>query len=298
LFDDANSDRLKIINMAEMTEKHYITRFVGSPPSYVGFNEKPLIPHDWLHKGRSILVLDEFEKAHPEIRQLFLGVLDKRYMDARKGSEGIVKLDFGMCLIIFTANIAGSEISRITNDEGRIGFGNQQKSEQEKDKLISGAAEKGLKEVLSPEFINRVDDIIVFKEIKDRSIHDKIVTKFIDEKNASLEEMLGEEAPYFAVTREFRDYLLDTVGNKGGRALKRQLEKEFFSKAASVFMGVDILGKPLVAHYDEEAGVEFYTDDSPPVIEVVEEVPEKKEKLAKDGDIYKPPSTDLVPLNT
>lgn len=269
MFGDPDSDRLKIINMSEMTEKHYITRFVGSPPSYVGYNEKPLIEHDWLHAGRSIVVLDEFEKAHPAIQQLFLGVLDKGMMDARKGGEGGKPLDFRQALIMFTANIAGKEIHDISEGGKRMGFVAQEPTEQEKGRDIQRVAEKGMKDILSPEFINRLDDIVVFQEIRDRVILDKILSKFIDQRNEQLVALRAGEAPYFAVTSEFRDFVLDSVGMRGGREMKRQLERQLFDKAADVFMGVDVRGKPLVADHDPEDGVVFYTDDSEPTVEAV-----------------------------
>lgn len=285
MFGDANSSRLKIINMAEMTERHYITRFVGSPPSYVGNNEKSLIPHDWLHAGRSIIVLDEFEKAHPAIHQLFLGALDKGYMEARDGYFGTKQLNFKNTLFIFTSNISGMEISKITNEQP-LGFGKSDKKEQNKE--ISIAAERGLRQTLSPEFINRLDDVVVFKEIKDRNIHNKILTKFIDERNDYLKNALGELAPYFAVTQEFRDHILDSAGDKGGRAIKRQLEKELFTKASDVLMGVNVHGKPLVADYED--GVVFYTDDSPPIEEAPPPPPEpvKKKVITKDDKTIEP----------
>jgi hypothetical protein len=285
MFQDPDSDRVKIINMAEMTERHYITKFVGSPPSYVGYDEKPLIPHDWLHKGRSIIVLDEFEKAHYDVRQLFLGVLDKGLMDARAGREGNKPLDFRDSIIIFTANIAGRKIQEIT--EGRsFGFCD---GEKDKTKDVEAAAHHGLKRHLSPEFVNRLDSIVVFQEIKDRDVHTKIYNKFLDERNREISENLGAYAPFFATTDEFREYILDMAGNKGGREMRRILDRELFDKAADCIMGQDLMGKPIVADREDDCTY-FYTDDSKPHEAPIPEPP-KAEEPKKGGS-----SSDLATL--
>jgi len=262
MFGDPDSERLKIINMSEMTEKHYITRFVGSPPSYVGYKEQPLIPHDWLHNGRSIIVLDEFEKAHPAVQQLWLGVLDKGKMDSRKGEAGAQPLDFRQSLLFFTANIGGKEMHDIAEGGNQVGFASTGLTAEQKTRQINQVAQRGLENTLSPEFINRLDDIVIFQEIRDRAIFNNILSKFIAERNGFLRDKLKGEAPYFGVTDEFRKYILDTVGNKGGRELKRQLERDLFDKAADVFMGFDVTGRPLVADFDDdEQDVVFYTDE-------------------------------------
>lgn len=264
MFGDTHSGRLKIINMAEMTEQHDTKKFVGSPPSYVGYGEKPLIAHDWLHAGRSIIVLDEFEKAHPAVQQLFLGALDKGSMDARNGNAGIQPLDFKNTLFIFTANIGGKQMHEISEGQSGIGFKTTELTEEQKQQRIKGIADKGLKEHLSPEFLNRIDDIIVFSEIRDRAIHAKIFDKFLAYRNADLVEGFGKDAPYFAVTEEFKNALLDSVGNKGGREMKRELERKLFDKAADVFMGMDVLRRPLVADIEDGETV-FYTSDPEPI---------------------------------
>ncbi len=299
-------DRLKIINMAEYQKDHYISRFVGSPPSYVGYNEEPAIPHEWLHKGRSIIVFDEIDKAHPDIRQVLLGVLDKGVMDARDKQKGTQPLNFNNSLLIFTSNIAAQEIHKITQGHQGIGFHGEAPDPLFRAKRIAQEAQKGLEGTLSPEFINRLDDIVVFQELIDPLLYDRMLTKFIDLKNSQLQEQFQvpasengmavkdnkgrviyiSQAPYFAVTSEFREFILGKVHSKGGRELRRVLDREMFDLAADVFVGMDVKNRPLVANY-EDGRVVFYTDkiQEKPTEVFVEHIKVKKKQSLPDGPI-------------
>lgn len=278
MFGNPNSERLKIINMAEYTQDHYTSRFVGSPQGYVGHDEEGAIPHDWLSSGRSIVVLDEFDKAHPKVRQLFLGVLDKGKMDARNKKQGIETLDFNECILIFTTNTGGEQIHKITSGNQGIGFHPGGLSQEERTRRIQTEALKGLELLLSPEFRNRIDDFVVFQELTDPLLYDRMVTKFIDARNTQIANRrppviengnlvpdengnpVLEPAPHFEVTVELRQHLIKQSVGKGGRELRRLMESLVFDKAADVFMGNDVRNRLLVADIEGERVV-FYADE-------------------------------------
>lgn len=263
MFNDPNSDRLKIINMGEFQEGHTAMRFVGAPPSYVGFNEKPEIAHDWLHAGRSVILFDEVEKAHPTIHRMLLSILDKGKVNARNGQEGVQPLDFTQSFIFFTSNVGGVEIQEITDGRGKLGFGGGQR-EETKERDIERVALGELKKHFAPEFIKRLDEVVTFKPLEGREVFEGIFWKFVSERNARLQENLQSSAPYFAATTEFRDYVI-SKGGGDARKIRAILEQEMFARAANAFMEVDLTGKPIVADYDdEEKKVVFYTDTEKP----------------------------------
>lgn len=257
MFEDPNSERLKIINMGEFQEAHTAMRFVGAPPSYVGYNEKPEIPHEWLHKGRSIIVFDEVEKAHPSIHRMLLSILDKGKINARAGGQGVVPLNFTQSFIFFTSNIAANQIQNITEGRGKLGFSTGQEADT-KNHDISQVAHAELKKSFSPEFIARLDEVVVFKPLEGRKVWESIFYKFITQRNQQLHESMAENAPFFTATNEFKDFILAS-GGQNARQIRNLLEKEMFAKAANAFMGEDLTGQPIVADYEDE-NVVFYTD--------------------------------------
>lgn len=259
MFDDPDSDRLKIINMGEFSEGHTAMRFVGAPPSYVGYGEKPEISHDWLHAGRSIIVFDEAEKAHPKIHRMMLSMLDKGKLNSRNGQHGVEPLDFSRSFLFFTSNVGAQEIQNIT-DGRRMGF-EASPSQDTKERDINRVARAELKKAFAPEFIKRLDEIVTFKPLEGREVFEGIFWKFITERNNQLRESLTENAPFFAATNEFKDFIIKEGGGDA-RQIRALLEREMFAKAASAFMQVDITGRPLVADY-EDGRVVFYTDKDP-----------------------------------
>jgi ATP-dependent Clp protease ATP-binding subunit ClpC len=261
MFDDPDSDRLKIVNMGEFQEHHTAMRFVGAPPSYVGFREKPEISHDWLHKGRSVIVFDEAEKAHPSLHRMMLSILDKGKVNARNGEEGVQPLDFSHSFIFFTSNVAGQEIQDITDGKGQMGFQSREPTRQDKERDIERVATAGLKKTFAPEFIKRLDEIVTFKPLEGSEVFEGIFWKFVTQRNDHLLKTMEGNAPFFSATNEFKAHILES--SKGdAREMRRILEREMFAKAASAFMGVDITGKPLVADYEDDQVV-FYTDTDP-----------------------------------
>lgn len=278
MFNDANSPRLKKINMSEFSAEHYAARLTGSPPGYVDHDQPPVISHDWLHKGRSIVVFDEVEKAHPTVHKTLLSIMDRGTLDARDGRRGVETLDFRNSLIILTSNVASTEISQILAGRKGIGFGANKESN--KRAQIQEAASKGLKSKFPPEFIDRIDEVVVFEPLENPATLNAIITKFVGERNDYLKTVLERRAPYIDLTREARDFIVSQAKGMGGREIKKLLETHVFEKFADVVSGIDYRGKPFVA--DIEGGeTSWYTDDSVYREEKALIVPELKKK---EGD--------------
>lgn len=160
LFD--STDALIRIDMSEYMEKFALSRLVGAPPGYVGYEEGGQLTEKVRRKPYSVVLLDEIEKAHPDIFNLLLQALDDGHMTDSLGR----KVDFKNTLIIMTSNIG----SRQLKDFGTgVGFGTQSRQDQS-DELARGVIESALKKAFAPEFLNRIDDVIVFNSLEQEDI--------------------------------------------------------------------------------------------------------------------------------
>jgi ATP-dependent Clp protease ATP-binding subunit ClpC len=160
LFDSA--DALIRIDMSEYMEKFAISRLVGAPPGYVGYEEGGQLTEKVRRKPYSVVLLDEIEKAHPDVFNLLLQALDDGHMTDSLGR----KVDFKNSLIIMTSNIG----SRQLKDFGTgVGFGTKTRQDSSED-LAKGVIESALKKAFAPEFLNRIDDVIVFEPLEKEDI--------------------------------------------------------------------------------------------------------------------------------
>lgn len=266
-FGNPNSERLKILNCAEFTQSHSITRIVGSPPSFVGWQEQSALPHSLINETdnngdqkRTIILLDEFEKAHPDVHQLFLGALDKGKLDARKGSEGAQPLDFTNTLFLFTSNISADKIQEI-NDQRHIGFSSEV-NESEKSKQINSSVKQEMNRAFSPEFRNRLTDTVVYKTLeRDSGVYEQVFWKFMEQQNNDLSFRLKGKAPYLMATRELIESVVDSIDTTyGARDLKRAIERQILGEFTNLLMGTDLSGKIIVAHKEDNGEVGFYTN--------------------------------------
>lgn len=266
LFGDRDSEQLKIIDCAEFAQGHSIHRLVGSPPSYVGYGAETLITQDFLAK-RNIIVFDEIEKAHPDLHRLLLGVMeDGRLRTTVRGGQET--LDFANSLIIMTSNVGARELDDAKHDKGNIGFDTGGvKTRQEASEIATNA----LKQAFAPEFINRIDDVIVFKDLEDHHF-DRIFYKFITEINDDLASK-DIYSPFIGATQEFKDYIISRVDKQyGARDMRRQIDRELLEKLADVFMGMELSSQVVIADRDpQDNQTYFYTDHVPLLREEVQE---------------------------
>lgn len=207
LFDDEN--KMIRIDMSEYMEKHSVARLIGSPPGYVGYEEGGQLTEAVRSHPYSVILLDEIEKAHSEVFNVLLQVLDDGRLTDSKGRT----VDFKNCVIIMTSNLGSDLVAQFAGD----------KQKQE------AAIHAEIKNHFRPEFINRVDDIIIFQPLTKKQIHE-IVKLQIEELNQQLKaEELTLELTQEAI-KHFAEAGFDPV--YGARPLKRLMQKEILDVLA------------------------------------------------------------------
>ncbi|MEM8929008.1 MAG: ATP-dependent Clp protease ATP-binding subunit [Bacteroidota bacterium] len=212
LFD--SEDALIRIDMSEYMEKFAISRLVGAPPGYVGYEEGGQLTEKVRRKPYSVVLLDEVEKAHPDVFNMLLQILDDGFITDSLGR----KIDFRNTIIIMTSNIGARQLK----DFGQgVGFGTAAKKAQADDHQKS-VIENALKKAFAPEFLNRIDDVIVFNSLEREHIH-QIIGIELDRlfnriKDIGYDLNLSDAA---------KDYIADKGFDKqyGARPLKRAIQK-------------------------------------------------------------------------
>ena len=212
LFD--SEDSLIRIDMSEYMEKFAISRLVGAPPGYVGYEEGGQLTEKVRRKPYAVILLDEIEKAHPDIFNMLLQVLDDGYLTDSLGR----KIDFRNTIIIMTSNIGSRQIK----DFGQgVGFGTAAKKAQEGDHN-RGVIEKALKKAFAPEFLNRIDDVVVFNPLEKEDIH-----KIIDIELNKVVHRIEDLGYKIELSKEAKEFIADKGFDKqyGARPLKRAIQK-------------------------------------------------------------------------
>ncbi len=212
LFD--NTDALIRIDMSEYMEKFAVSRLVGAPPGYVGYEEGGQLTEKVRRKPYSIVLLDEIEKAHPDVFHLLLQVLDDGQLTDSLGR----KVDFKNTIVIMTSNIG----SRQLKDFGQgVGFQTKTRTESIQQEN-QGVIENALKKAFAPEFLNRIDDVIIFNSLEREDIH-----KIIDIELTALYKRINELNYTIETTVSAKDFLQERGWDSqyGARPLKRAIQK-------------------------------------------------------------------------
>lgn len=212
LFD--TEDALIRIDMSEYMEKFSISRLVGAPPGYVGYEEGGQLTEKVRRKPYSIVLLDEVEKAHPDVFNLLLQALDDGHMTDGLGR----KIDFKNTILIMTSNIGARQLQDFGTG---VGFGTKAK-EDAKDDNSKAVIQNALRKAFSPEFLNRVDDMIMFRALLREDIH-----KIIDlELNKLFERVVGL-GYILELTEKAKDFIVEQGYDEkfGARPLKRAIQK-------------------------------------------------------------------------
>jgi len=212
LFDSENA--LVRIDMSEYMEKFAISRLVGAPPGYVGYEEGGQLTEKIRRKPYAVVLLDEIEKAHPDVFNMLLQVLDDGYLTDSLGR----KIDFRNTIIIMTSNIGARKLK----DFGQgVGFGTSAR-EKQADATSKSIIENALKKTFAPEFLNRVDDVMVFNTLEREDIH-----KIIDIELEKLYARITDLGYTLTLTDKAKDYIADKGFDKdyGARPLKRAIQK-------------------------------------------------------------------------
>ncbi|MDR9456200.1 MAG: ATP-dependent Clp protease ATP-binding subunit [Salegentibacter sp.] len=212
LFD--NDDALIRIDMSEYMEKFAISRLVGAPPGYVGYEEGGQLTEKVRRKPYAVILLDEVEKAHPDVFNMLLQVLDDGYLTDSLGR----KIDFRNTIIIMTSNIGARKLK----DFGQgVGFGTASQRSQADDNTRS-VIENALKKAFAPEFLNRIDDVVIFNSLEREDIH-----KIIDIELTKLYERIGGLGYNLKLSDKAKDFIADKGFDKqyGARPLNRAIQK-------------------------------------------------------------------------
>ena len=212
MFDTADS--LIRIDMSEYMEKFAVTRLVGSPPGYVGYEEGGQLTEKVRRKPYSIILLDEVEKAHPDVFNLLLQALDDGHMTDSLGR----KINFKNTIIIMTSNIGSRQLKEFGQG---VGFGTSAKKAGANSHAKS-VIEKALKKAFAPEFLNRIDDVILFNPLDKKDIH-----KIIDIELKALLSRVDEMGYNLKLDEAARDFIAEKGfdSNFGARPLKRAIQK-------------------------------------------------------------------------
>ena len=219
LFDDEHN--MVRIDMSEYMEKYSVSRLIGAPPGYVGYEEGGQLTEAVRRKPYSVILFDEIEKAHPDVFNVLLQVLDDGRITDSQGRT----VDFKNTIIILTSNLGSEYILEGINDKGEI-------SNEAKEKV-----EKLLKQSFRPEFLNRLDEIVFYKPLKKEEVE-----KILDLLIVDLEKRLEDKHLKLELTINAKNYLIDNGydGVYGARPLKRFVQKKLETLIARKILAQEI----------------------------------------------------------
>ena len=243
LFDSA--DALIRIDMSEYMEKFNVSRLVGAPPGYVGYEEGGLMTEKVRRKPYSVILLDEIEKAHPDVFNLLLQVLDEGHLTDSLGH----KVDFKNTILIMTSNVG----TRQLKDFGKgVGFSAGAVQGDINNEYSRGILQKALNKSFSPEFINRIDDIVIFDQLDRDSIN-----KIIDIDMSDFYKRISALGYALEVSTEAKDFIAEKGYDAqfGARPLKRAIQTYLEDEIAELILSGALQQDDVIeAVMDKEAG--------------------------------------------
>ena len=240
LFD--NDDALIRIDMSEYMEKFATTRLIGAPPGYVGYEEGGQLTEKVRRRPYSVVLLDEIEKAHPDVFNMLLQVLDDGMLTDSLGR----KIDFKNTIIIMTSNIGARQLKDFGTG---VGFGTAARKDNQ-DEASKGVIESALKKAFAPEFLNRIDDVIMFNSLVKEDIH-----KIIDIELASLFGRVNGLGFVIKISDAAKDFIVEKGydSNYGARPLKRAIQKYLEDPMAEEIIKSSLTeGDEIEVDYDKE----------------------------------------------
>lgn len=242
-----DKDAIIQIDMSEYMEKFAVSRLVGSPPGYVGYEEGGQLTEAVRRKPYSVVLFDEIEKAHPDVVQLLLQVLEEGRLTDSLGR----KIDFRNTILIMTSNVGADILQRNTS----MGFGIESNAENEYEKIREKILDE-TKRVFKPEFLNRLNDLVIFK-----SLAREDMTEIVDLELRNVSSRLKERELTFEFSKECKDFLIDKGYDEkyGARPLRRAVEKYLEDSLAEAILSGEIKpGEVIRVMVDSEAkGLEF-----------------------------------------
>jgi ATP-dependent Clp protease ATP-binding subunit ClpC len=208
-----NEEAIIRLDMSEYMEKHAVARMIGSPPGYVGYDEGGQLTEKVRRRPYSVILLDEIEKAHPDLFNILLQVLEDGRLTDGQGRT----VDFRNTVVIMTSNVGAESI----RNSKRVGFNNENDGEHSYQIMKEQMMEK-LKHTFRPEFINRVDEMIVFQSLNEQELK-QIIVLLIEE----LKERVKENGFTLEISDATVDFIMDKGYDQkfGARPLKRAIQK-------------------------------------------------------------------------
>jgi len=233
LFD--TTDNLIRIDMSEYMEKFSVSRLVGAPPGYVGYEEGGQLTEKVRRRPYSVVLLDEIEKAHPDVFHILLQVLDEGQLTDSLGR----RVDFRNTIVILTSNIGTRQIAEFGHG---IGFDTSAKRTT-RDEQTKSILQKALQKTFAPEFLNRIDDVIMFNSLGKEEIN-----KIIDLELKGLYDRVKSLGYQLKIAPAAKDFIADRGfdANYGARPLKRAIQKYLEDPMAEVLIKADLLESDII----------------------------------------------------
>lgn len=241
-----SEDQLIRIDMSDFMEKHNASRLVGAPPGYIGYEDGGVLTEQVRRHPYSVVLLDEIEKAHPDVFNLLLQLLEEGELSDNLGHT----VNFRNTVIIMTSNAGARHITT----EGRVGFSSASSDILPYDEIKNNAMNE-LKKLLSPELINRIDDIIVFEALSREQI-----SSILDIQIKELSERLSERGLTIKLSDSARDYLVDHgyEPSMGARPMRRLIQREIEDPLSILILErTDNSLSSIIVDYDEMLTVQF-----------------------------------------
>ena len=228
MFND--KDALARVDMSEFMEKHSVAKLIGAPPGYVGYEESGTLTERIRHRPYAVVLFDEIEKAHPEVFNILLQVLDSGHLTDGKGR----KVNFKNTIVILTSNIGSEYIDRLAN----IGFGSAEATDATRYEEVKDKVMGALREQFRPEFLNRLDDIIIF-DVLGKDALAQIVEHQVEE----VEKRLAEKRIALTIEPEVRAWLAEKGYNPqyGARPLRRTIQDTILTPLASLMVAQGVM---------------------------------------------------------
>ncbi|WP_332033008.1 ATP-dependent Clp protease ATP-binding subunit, partial [Kaistella sp.] len=240
LFD--SDEALIRIDMSEYMEKFAVSRLVGAPPGYVGYEEGGQLTEAVRRKPYAVVLLDEIEKAHPDVFNILLQILDEGFVTDSLGR----KIDFRNTIIILTSNIGTRDLKDFGDG---VGFGTSAKKSTS-DARARSTIENALKKAFAPEFLNRIDDIVIFN-----SLEKEHISKIIDLELSKLYKRLEKLNYHVELSQDAKDFIAEKGWDKdfGARPLKRAIQKYIEDLLAEMLVNKQLSeGETIMLKVNEE----------------------------------------------
>jgi ATP-dependent Clp protease ATP-binding subunit ClpB len=228
LFDNENA--LIRVDMSEYMEKHSVSKIIGSPPGYVGHEEGGNLTETVRHRPYSVILFDEIEKAHPEVFNILLQVLDNGRLTDAKGRT----VNFKNTVIVLTSNIGAEHIDRMT----KMGFNGDERTEDTRYEQVKEKVMDALKEYFRPEFLNRLDEIVLFNILSKEAVRE-----IVNQQVEIVRKRLHEKEITLTVSDSVLEYLAKEGYDPhyGARPLKRLIQNKILTPVANLMVSKGVM---------------------------------------------------------